>query len=365
MTLLPPLFLSRRRLRLLLPVALLFASGCAHQAAIQSPPPAAEVVAPPATQPVEAERTVQTDAVADAGAGAGAGAEPVEPSTAAVDTAAPDAAPSAPAGIQPAEQDFATIYGTEPPEPYDPIADPTLPPPAVMPQSYDPWEPFNRRMHRFNNAVDRRVAQPLARVYTRTVPRPLRLGVGNFFNNLGQPVSALNALLQGKPKQAGQSVGRFLLNSTVGVGGLFDPATKAKLPNRSEDFGQTLAVWGWKTSRYVELPLFGPRTLRDVLGMVGDSPLSPLRQIEEDRVRVFLQGLQLVDLRAQLLSTDSFREGAADDYALVRDAWIQRRNYQIAGDRKGAEDQTLPDYLQDEEGDPTIPVDAMPIPDAP
>jgi phospholipid-binding lipoprotein MlaA len=360
MTLLPSLPFSRHRLRLLLPVALLFASGCAHQAAIQSPPPAAEVVAPQPAPEGGTERAV--DALADAGAATAAVA--VEPSAATTDAAA-DAAPADPSVIEPAEQDFATLYGTEPPEPYDPIADATLPPPAVMPRSYDPWEKFNRRMHRFNNAVDRRVAKPLAQVYTRTVPRPLRLGVGNFFNNLGQPVSALNALLQGKPKQAGQSVGRFLLNSTVGVGGLFDPATRAKLPNRSEDFGQTLAVWGWKTSRYVELPLFGPRTLRDVFGMVGDSPLSPLRQIEEDRVRVFLQGLQLVDLRSQLLSTDSFRDGAADDYALVRDAWMQRRNYQIAGDRKGAEDQTLPDYLLEEEGDPTIPVDAMPIPDAP
>lgn len=362
MTLLPSLSFFRLRPRLLLPVALLFASGCAHQAAIQSPPPAAEVVAPQTAAQTAAERSVETDAVADAGNATAA--EAAEPSAATAD-AAVDAAPADASGIAPAELDFATIYGTEPPEPYDPIADATLPPPAVMPQSYDPWEKFNRRMHRFNNAVDRRVAQPLARIYTRTVPRPLRLGVGNFFNNLGQPVSALNAMLQGKPKQAGQSVGRFLLNSTVGVGGLFDPATKAKLPNRSEDFGQTLAVWGWKTSRYVELPLFGPRTLRDVFGMVGDSPLSPLRQIEDDRVRVFLQGLQLVDLRAQLLSTDSFRNGAADDYTLVRDAWMQRRNYQISGDRKGAEDQTLPDYLQEEEGDPTIPVDAMPMPDAP
>jgi phospholipid-binding lipoprotein MlaA len=351
-------------LRLLLPVALLFASGCAHQAALQSPPPAAEVVvaetvAPPAdanaaTDPAIAETGAPDRIATDAAATA-----PVEPATGV------EAPPADAAGIAPAEQDFAAIYGTEPPEPYDPIADPTLPEPVVMPQGYDPWEKFNRRMHRFNNAVDRRVAQPLARVYTRTVPRPVRLGVGNFFNNLGQPVSALNALLQGKPKQAGQSASRFLLNSTVGLAGLFDPATAARIPNRSEDFGQTLAVWGWKKSRYVELPLFGPRTLRDVLGMAGDSPLSPLRQIQDDRVRVFLQGLQLVDLRAQLLSTDSFRDGATDDYALVRDAWMQRRNYQIAGDREGEADQTLPEYLQEEEGDPTIPVDAMPMPDPP
>lgn len=122
-------------------------------------------------------------------------------------------------------------------------------------------------------------------------------------------------------------------------------------------------MWGWKKSRYIELPLFGPRTLRDTLGMAGDAPLSPIRQIEEDRVRVFLQGLQLVDLRAQLMSTDSFREGAADDYALVRDAWMQRRQYQIQADRPREGEDALPDYLKNDEDNPTVPIDAMPSPD--
>ncbi|WP_254200776.1 VacJ family lipoprotein [Lysobacter sp. MMG2] len=251
-----------------------------------------------------------------------------------------------------AERDFDDIYGQ--------YGDPNLPTPMAPPAVYDPWERYNRGMHKFNNAVDRTVARPLARGYVKVVPRPFRLGVSNFFNNLGQPVSAINALLQGKPKQAGQSLGRFLLNSTLGIGGIFDPASDAKLPNKSEDFGQTLGIWGWKNSRFVELPLFGPRTLRDSFGMVGDAPLSPLRQVEADRVRIPLQGLQLVDVRAQLLATDSFREGAEDDYTLVRDAWIQRRNYQIFGDRMRDEDQSLPDYLRDDTN-PQVPVDAMPV----
>src|SRR5690606_12362045 len=176
-------------------------------------------------------------------------------------------------------------------------------------------------------------ATPLARAYVKVVPRPVRLGVGNFFNNLGQPVSALNALLQGRPGQAGQSLGRFLLNSTIGIGGLFDPASAVDIPNRSEDFGQTLVVWGRKNTRFVELPLFGPRTLRDTFGLVRDAPLSPIRQVEDDGTRIFLQGLQLVDLRTQLFAMDAMREGATDEYALVRDAWLQRRNYQIQADR--------------------------------
>ena len=252
-----------------------------------------------------------------------------------------------------AEQDFDALYG-------DAYGDPNLPTPAAASPVYDPWERYNRQMHRFNNAIDRGVARPLARGYVKVVPRPLRLGVSNFFNNLGQPVSAVNALLQGKPKQAGQSLGRFLLNSTLGIGGIFDPASDAKLPNKGEDFGQTLGYWGWKNSRYFELPLFGPRTLRDTFGMVGDAPLSPLRQVESDSTRIPLQGLQLVDVRAQLLATDSFREGAEDDYALVRDAWIQRRDYQIFGDRMKNQEETLPDYLQDD-SNPQVPVDAMPV----
>ncbi len=229
-----------------------------------------------------------------------------------------------------------------------------------MPGTFDPWEKYNRKMHRFNNAVDRGVARPLARGYVKVVPRPVRLGVSNFFTNLGQPLTMVNSLLQGKPKQAGQALGRFLLNSTFGIAGIFDPATRANLPQKSEDFGQTLGVWGWRRSRYFELPLFGPRTVRDVFGMGGDAPLSPLRGVEADRVRIPLQSLQLVDMRSQLLSTDSLREGAQDDYTLVRDAWSQRRDYQIFGDRqRNGED--LPDYLNDEEIDSTVPVDAMPV----
>ncbi len=269
-----------------------------------------------------------------------------------------DAQAAASAATQ-AELDFAAIYGGEV---YDPVADPTLPAPAAVgAPGHDPWEKWNRKVHGFNMAVDRAVAEPLARAYVKVVPRPVRLGVGNFFSNLGQPVSALNALLQGKPKQAGQSLGRFLVNATVGVGGLFDPATRMRIPNRSEDFGQTLGVWGWEQSRFVELPLFGPRTVRDVFGLVGDGQVSPTRQINDDTVRIGLQGLQLVDLRTQLFAVDRLREGAADEYALVRDAWMQRRNYQIHGDRIREDQQDLPDYLLDDEANPTVPVDVMPI----
>jgi len=299
---------------------------------------------------------------ANAAADAPVAAPPASDATPAPDVAAQDAQTAPADGTQTqAEQDFDAIYGA--PEAYNPIYDPTLPAPAEMPKSYDPWEKWNRKVHGFNNAVDRTIAKPLAKAYQKVVPRPVRLGVGNFFNNLGQPVNVINALLQGQPSQAWSSLGRFLINSTVGIGGVFDPATRSNIANKSEDFGQTLGVWGWKRSRYLELPLFGPRTVRDTFGLVGDGPLSPIRQVENDRTRVFLQGLQLVDVRTQLFAVDSLREGAADEYALVRDSWLQRRNYQIFGDRdeKKGSDNALPDYLRDDDSNPTVPVDPMPI----
>jgi phospholipid-binding lipoprotein MlaA len=338
--------------RAALMLAALLASGCTHKAATHDAPPVATVIVAEAEpQASPASDMSATGETVDSGSAANAETLPVS------DTAAPtvDIASMPPTE---AELDYAATYGE--PE-YDPIADPNLPAPAVQPTSYDPLEKFNRRVHRFNMVVDRRVAKPLATAYVKVVPRPVRLGVGNFFNNLGQPVSAVNAVLQGKPKQAGQSLGRFLLNSTLGIGGIFDPATSANIPNKSEDFGQTLGVWGWEKSRFVELPLFGPRTIRDALGMAGDAPLSPLRRIENDRARVFLQGLQLVDVRTQLLSVDRLREGATDDYALVRDAWMQRRQYQIFGERKQESDESLPDYLQNGDDNPTVPINAMPV----
>lgn len=276
---------------------------------------------------------------ANAGMAAAVAPAPVDASsasTATPDTNMPasDAATPTPDATEQAEDDYTAIYG----------ADTAATTPGGR-NPLDPWEPFNRRVHHFNNGIDRYVAKPLARGYMAIAPPPVRLGIGNFFSNLGQPVSAINAILQGRPKQAGQSLARFGVNFTFGVLGFFDPATRIGIPNRSEDFGQTLARWGWTRSRYLELPLLGPRTLRDAFGAAVESPLSPLQQIEEDRVRVFLQGLQLVDLRTNLLAADSMREGAYDDYTLTRDAWLQRRNYQI--DENNGDPQSLPSYLQD------------------
>lgn len=193
----------------------------------------------------------------------------------------------------------------------------------------DPWEGFNRHVHGFNNTADQLVFRPLAVGYDTVAPAPVKAGVSRFFANLGMPATAVNQALQGRPRHAAQSLGRFAVNFTVGIGGVFDPATHFGVPQHApQDFGQTLATWGWSESRYLVLPLFGPRTLRDTVAIVGDQPLSPLGQVQSSVAAAGLQMMEVVDGRARMLPLDKFRRDAFDDYLLVRDAWAQRRKQQ-------------------------------------
>ena len=197
----------------------------------------------------------------------------------------------------------------------------------------DPWEGLNRKIHGFNNAADRWVLRPVAAGYDTITPASVQAGVSHFFANLRIPATALNQALQGRPKHAAQSLGRLLVNSTVGIGGLFDPASHLGIAKRNdEDFGQTLASWGWRDSRYLVLPLLGPRTVRDTVAIAGDQPMSPIGQIDDNGTYNGLLLLQTVDGRARMLPLDKFRQDALDDYLLVRDAWVQRRNHQIRQD---------------------------------
>ena len=203
----------------------------------------------------------------------------------------------------------------------------------------DPWEGFNRHVHGFNNTADQLVFRPLAVGYDTVAPAPVKAGVSRFFANLGMPATAVNQALQGRPRHAAQSLGRFAVNFTVGIGGVFDPATHFGVPQHApQDFGQTLATWGWSESRYLVLPLFGPRTLRDTVAIVGDQPLSPLGQVQSSVAAAGLQMMEVVDGRARMLPLDKFRRDAFDDYLLVRDAWAQRRKRQIQQDAHNSQD---------------------------
>jgi len=210
----------------------------------------------------------------------------------------------------------------------------------------DPWQGYNRGMHRFNRSVDKNFAKPIAKGYKKITPKPIRTGISNVFVNLFQPLSAVHFLLQGRPGAAAAALGRFALNATLGLVGLFDPATDAGIPLRREDLGQTFAVWGWDNSRYFELPFLGPSTLRDTFGFAGDFQVSPFGYLHKPE-RYYVFGLYLIDLRAGALAGEKLvRGGDGDDYVLIRDAYLQNRDFQIH-DRTARDE--LPDYLQDDD----------------
>lgn len=209
----------------------------------------------------------------------------------------------------------------------------------ATPAVQDPWEGFNRKMHSFNNVLDRFVLRPVAVGYDTITPDPVQSGVSRFFGNLRLPATAVNQALQGRPGQAGESLGRFVVNSTAGIAGVFDPAEHIGMPKRDdEDFGQTLATWGWRDSRYLVMPLLGPRTVRDTVSIAVDSPMSPISQIDKSGVADKLTIMQMVDGRTQMLPMDQVRKDALDDYAFVRDTWAQRRKGQIEQDLRSNRD---------------------------
>lgn len=199
----------------------------------------------------------------------------------------------------------------------------------------DPWESLNRKVHGFNNTADEYILRPAAVGYKAIVPQSVQVSVSRFFANMGIPATAVNQALQGRPVDAAISLERFAINTTVGIGGVFDPATYLGIPEQDgEDFGQTLAAWGWRDSSYMVLPLLGPRTVRDTVGIVGDQPLSPVGYVADTDTASGLQVLEVVDVRTRMLQIDALRQEALDDYLFVRSAWIQQRNHQIQQDQR-------------------------------
>lgn len=205
-------------------------------------------------------------------------------------------------------------------------ADPSASSPAPGHRSSaDPFEPWNRSVFSFNEKLDEAVLKPVARAYTK-LPQPVRTGVANFFGNFGDAWSALNQFLQGKPAAGLQMTMRVATNTVLGIGGLLDVATEAGLDRRSEDFGQTLGVWGFGPGPYLVWPVLGPSTLRDSAGLPLDLSWSPALALHEDAERVGLFGLQLVDTRASLLGASRvLDEIALDKYSFLRDAYLSRR----------------------------------------
>jgi phospholipid-binding lipoprotein MlaA len=193
----------------------------------------------------------------------------------------------------------------------------------------DPWEGYNRKIHAFNTGFDKAIARPIARGYDAITPDPIQRGIGNFFRNLNYPVTGLNQLLQGKFSEFGESTERFLANTIFGLLGFVDVATRGDIPQHDEDFGQTLAVWGWEESRYFVLPFLGPRTIRDTLGRSLYGYYHPLNWYAREEGVYWPIAADLIQLRASLLPQDDAFYNAYDPYVFLRDAWLQRREYLI------------------------------------
>ena len=206
----------------------------------------------------------------------------------------------------------------------------TLPPNSPR-SPQDPWESWNRGVYKFNDKLDRAIAKPVAKGYVRVVPHPIRIGVSNFLSNLHTPTVMINDALQGKIKAAGNDLGRFVLNTTVGLAGIFDPASSAGLDHNHEDFGLTLGHWGVHAGPFVELPLLGPSDCRDAPARVVDTYTNPWQYIHNIYIRYSIWLPELVDARAALLPLDDTIQHAFDPYAFVRDAYLSRRAYQITG----------------------------------
>lgn len=214
----------------------------------------------------------------------------------------------------------------------------TASPPAER-STEDPWEPVNRQIFAFNRAADRTVVRPVARGYQAVTPVPVRTGITNFFDNLRSPVVILNLLLQGRGSEGLAHFERFFVNSVYGIGGIFDLADHAEMPDHDADLGMTFARWGWEDSRYLMLPFAGPSTLRDGLGFWGDSFVNPVLDGVRKEGSYGVLALDVVQIRAGLLPLDEQLDQAFDPYLFLRDGYLQRRNFAIFG-----EDTALPDY---------------------
>ncbi len=228
--------------------------------------------------------------------------------------------------------------------------------PAGKRDPRDPLEGFNRGVYRFNTAADRAVFRPAAQAWRAVIPRPVRRGLGNFVGNLDYPVTIINDFLQGKVRDGGRDFTRLVINSVVGLG-FFDPATGAGFERHDEDFGQTLGKWGVPPGPYLVVPFLGPSTFRDAPAKLVDEYTSPRHYIRNSDLNWGLWVTDKLELRASLLDADAVLERTYDPYAFVRNAWLQRREYQV---KDGAVDEQPADFGDDAPADAAPGTDSTP-----
>lgn len=227
-------------------------------------------------------------------------------------------------------------------------------------QPQDPYEGANRKVFGFNDFVDRNILKPVAKGYVKVVPGFARTGIHNALVNLGTPAVALNQLLQGKPVKAASDSGRFLVNTTLGIGGLLDPATPIGLAAHNEDFGQTLQVWGVGPGPHVVAPFTGSSTLTDAVGSFVNAFTNPLNLVNDTQSQIIVRVIGVVDLRAQLLAAETLVSG--DRYLFLRDATLQRRAFLVA-DGELEDDPFLSDEFDDFDDEDDWELDSDPEPE--
>lgn len=196
---------------------------------------------------------------------------------------------------------------------------------------HDPLEPFNKAMYHFNDKFYFWLLKPSARGYRAVLPEPARIGISNVFSNLGFPLRFINCLFQANLKGAGIEISRFSINTTVGIGGLFDPAKSFyKLPEKDEDFGQTFGVYGIKEGFYIVWPILGPSTLRDSVGMVGDYFSDPVSYVKPFEASLGIKAFKNTnDTSLKIGDYEALKKAAIDPYVAIRDAYIQNREMKV------------------------------------
>jgi phospholipid-binding lipoprotein MlaA len=215
-------------------------------------------------------------------------------------------------------------------------------PKGEKPDPRDRFERFNRGIYAFNTKADHLILRPVARGYVKVTPAPVRNSVHNFLENLVYTKTIINDFLEGKWRDGGTDTARLLLNTTVGIGGLFDPASKAGLDRHHTDFGETLGIWGVHSGPYLMLPILGPSTVRDAIGLLPDEYSALPAYIRPVWIPYAIGAMQGIDIRVGLLDEDKLLDSAYDPYAFVRNVWLQRRDYLIHGDTSAAPEELPP-----------------------
>ena len=234
--------------------------------------------------------------------------------------------------------------------------------PGARPDARDPWERMNRATYAFNDKLDRAILKPVARGYRRITPHVVQVGVSNALGNASYPTVMVNDLLQGQFTPFVRDTGRLLVNTVIGIGGLFDPATAMGLDRGDRDFGQTLGKWGVKPGPYLVLPFLGPSDVRDTVGRTGDVFSDPRTYIRNSYWSYGLWALGFIDTRAHLLDAEGALQGAYDPYAFIRNAYLQNREFKVRGANSKSEEDEEQKMLEESGIEPSPPAQQPPAP---